>query len=157
MAPPASNSKSFPVIPVLLAAVAGAILIAVIFYFSHSTPAPVPEAPPTPEAKTYVHNLKLSNVSVKAAENLMQQRVVEVDGDLTNTGPRSLETVEVYCYFYGVHGRELARERVPMVGQAGTPLKPAETRAFRLPFDNLPDGWNQAVPGMVIARIVFAK
>jgi len=157
MAPPASSPKSFGSIPIIAAAVVAIILIAVILYFSHSTPQPAPEAPATPEAKAYVHNLKLSNVSVKAAENLMQQRVVEIDGDITNAGPRPLQIVEVYCYFYGVNGRQLARKRVPMVEKAGSPLKPGETRAFRLPFDTLPDGWNQAVPGMVIANIVFAK
>jgi hypothetical protein len=36
-------------------------------------------------------------------------------------------------------------------------LKPHETRAFRLPFDDLPEGWNQTVPGMVIAGIAFAQ
>jgi len=157
MAPPASGPKSFGSIPIVAAAVVGIILIAVILYFSHSAPQPAPEVPATPEAKAYVHNLKLSNVSVKAAENLMNQRVVEIDGDVTNAGARSLQTVEVYCFFYGVNGRQLARERVPMVEKTGSPLKPGETRVFRLPFDNLPDGWNQAVPGMVIANIVFAK
>ena len=139
------------------AAVVAVILICGIIYLSRSSPKPAPQAPPTPEAKAYVHYLKLSNVNVKAAENLMNQRVVEIDGDVTNTGPRSLQSVEVYCQFYDIHGRELDRQRVPMVAAAGNPLKPGETRPFRLPFDTLPDGWNQAVPGMVIARIVFAR
>jgi hypothetical protein len=34
-------------------------------------------------------------------------------------------------------------------------LKPAETKAFRLPFDNIPQGWNNQMPQLVIAGIVF--
>jgi hypothetical protein len=65
--------------------------------------------------------------------------------------------VSVYCLFYGVDGREIYRERVPIVGASAAPLKPGEVRAFRLPFDSLPEGWNQAMPKMVIAQITFAR
>ncbi len=54
--------------------------------------------------------------------------------------------------FYGVDGKELYRERIAIVRGLG----PQETRAFRLPFDNLPDGWNQAMPRLAIAKISFA-
>lgn len=157
MATPVPQNKPPRLIPIIAAAAVAVILICGIIYLSHSKPQPVREAPPTPEEKAYVQYLKLSHVSVKAAENLMNQRVVEVDGDVTNTGPRSLQSVEVYCYFSGIDGHQLGRQRVPMVSGPGAPLKPGETRPFRLAFDSTPDGWNQAVPGMVIARIVFAK
>lgn len=157
MASPASNNRSPRLIPIIGAAVVAVILICGIIYLNRSTPKPAREEPPTPEAKAYVRYLKLSHVSAKAAENLVNQRVVEIDGNVTNTGPRSLQTVELYCFFYGINGRELGRQRVPMVSGTVNPLKPGETRSFRLPFDTVPDGWNQAVPGMVIARIVFAR
>ena len=35
-------------------------------------------------------------------------------------------------------------------------LKPGETRTFRLPFDDIPGGWNNQMPQLVIARIEFA-
>ena len=103
-----------------------------------------------------VRNLALSDVSMKASENFMRQRVVEIEGKISNNGPRPLRSIDVYCLFYGVDGRELYRERVPIV-PAGAPLKPNQGRAFRLPFDSLPDGWNQAMPKMVIAQIAFAQ
>jgi hypothetical protein len=34
-------------------------------------------------------------------------------------------------------------------------LMPGETKEFRLPFDTLPESWNQALPDLVIAQIVF--
>jgi hypothetical protein len=32
----------------------------------------------------------------------------------------------------------------------------SSSKAFRLAFDNVPEGWNQAMPTMVIARIDFS-
>ncbi len=93
---------------------------------------------------------------MQATENLVNQQVVEVQGNINNDGPRALKSVDIYCLFYGIDGRELHRERVSIIQATGTSLKPNEPRKFRLPFDALPDGWNQAVPRMVIARITFA-
>jgi hypothetical protein len=34
-------------------------------------------------------------------------------------------------------------------------VAPTETKSFRLPFDNIPESWNQMMPQLVIARIDF--
>jgi hypothetical protein len=94
---------------------------------------------------------------MQASENFVKQRLVEVQGKISNNGPRALKSVDIYCLFYGIDGQEIHRERVPILSAEGRPLQPQETRNFRLPFDTLPDGWNQAVPRMVIARITFAQ
>jgi hypothetical protein len=59
--------------------------------------------------------------------------------------------------FDGADGHVIYRERQPIVSSKGGPLEPGQTRAFRLPFDSLPDTWNQALPHLVIASIHFAK
>lgn len=114
-------------------------------------------APATAEVKAYVSNLQLSDVTMQATDNLMGQSVIEVQGKIANSGSRSLASVDVYCLFLDINGREVARQRLPIVPAKRTPLKPGETRIFRLPFDTIPDGWNQALPRMVIARIAFAS
>ncbi len=111
------------------------------------------------EAKDYLPNLGLSDVDMQASENLMNQKVVEVLGKISNNGPRALKSIDVWCLFYGLDGREIHRERLRIVGgaaNAGT-LKPGATQSFRMPFDALPDGWNQAKPKMAIAQITFAN
>ena len=35
-------------------------------------------------------------------------------------------------------------------------LKPGETKSFRLPFDDLPQSWNQSMPQLVIAGVKFS-
>ena len=94
---------------------------------------------------------------MQAAENFLKQRVVEVQGKISNEGSQTLRSVDIYCLFYSIEGREIYRKRVSILGAKGASLQPNETRSFRLPFDTLPDGWNQAVPHMVIAGITFAQ
>lgn len=146
-----------PAAPLIVAGVLVAIaLVGAIAYLSRPANN-TPQAEATPEAKAYVHNLALSDVRMNASENFMRQQVVEIQGHIVNQGPRALRSVDVYCLFYGVDGRQLYRERVAIVPSTGAPLKPSEVRSFRLPFDTLPDGWNQAMPKMVIAHISFSS
>lgn len=109
----------------------------------------------TPEAKAYVRHLQLSDVEMKAHESYLRQQVVEILGKITNAGDRPLKIVEINCIFYNPYAQVVLRERVPIVGQRTGGLKPGETKSFRLPFDNLPEGWNQGLPQLVIAQIIF--
>lgn len=112
-------------------------------------------APLTPEAKAYVRNLALSDVEMKAKEAYSGQQVVEITGNITNNGDQSVRVVEVMCVFYDMNVQVVARERLPIVRSSGKSLKSTDTRAFRLAFDNLPESWNQAMPQLVIANIIF--
>jgi hypothetical protein len=110
------------------------------------------ERPLTAEGKAYVRNLQLSGVSMKATESYAKQTLTEIEGKIENTGNRTVSSAEVYCVFYDAYGQVVIRERVPIVK---TELKPGETRSFRLPFDDIPSGWNNQMPQLVIASIVF--
>jgi len=156
-APPASNS-SFPVYAAVIAAVF-VLAGAAVWWFAFRTPPKPPEPPPlTEEARDYVRNgyLALSEVEMKAAENYMKTTVVEITGKITNKGPRRIAAVELNCVFYDPYGQVVLRERVPIVRRVkAKPFQPGETRPFRLAFDNIPPGWNQVLPQLVIARIDF--
>lgn len=158
MASPAAKTRSRSPVLIAICVVFALALIAGIVYLSRPVPKPAAlNGPASREAKAYLPYLALSGVKLQATENFMQQRVVEVLGNISNNGPRPLESVEVYCLFYGIDGRELYRERQAIVNSKGGPLNPGQSRTFRLAFDALPDGWNQAVPHLVIAGIHFAK
>lgn len=156
-ASPTGNS-SFPiyaaVILVILALAGGAL-----WWFVLRVPPRPPEPPPlTEEAREYVRNgyLSLSGVEMKASENYMMTTLVEITGNITNKGPRSIAVVELNCIFYDPYGQVVLRQRVPIVRRVkGKPFQPGETRPFRMPFDNIPSGWNQVLPQLVIARIDF--
>jgi len=114
------------------------------------------DLPLTPEAKLYTRNLQLSDVELKAKENYFQQAVVEIDGKIANTGPRPLDTVEIYCVFRDPYGQLVLRRRLAIVSGRLGGLKPGETKSFRLPFDDLPESWNQSMPQLVIAGVKFS-
>jgi hypothetical protein len=152
MATVANSARKVPVSALIIAVIAVIVLVGGLSYLNRPVAPVSDEGAASAEAKAYLHNLQLSDVNMTAAENLMQQQVVEVQGHISNHGTRKLALVEVYCLFYGVDGKELYRERIAIVRGLG----PQETRAFRLPFDNLPEGWNQAMPRLAIAKISFA-
>ena len=134
------------------------MLLLLVGAFYLARPAKAPETVAVSgEATAYLPHLALSDVAMQASENFMKQQVIEVTGMIADNGARPLRSVEVYCIFYGVNGQEIHRERLPIVSSKLTPLRPGERRPFRLPFDSLPDGWNQSLPKMVIAQITFAQ
>jgi hypothetical protein len=156
MASPATTARRLPLIAIITGLIVAALATAAALYFWPS-PKASSNTPASDEAKAYLRHLNLSNVAMQATENFMKQQVVEVTGTIGNSGPRSLRSVEVYCLFSDVSGREIYRERLPIVSVQQQPLRPGERRTFRLPFDALPDGWNQAMPRLVIAQIRFAQ
>jgi hypothetical protein len=126
------------------------------WYLDRASHQPPPGPPPlTPEARAYVHNLALSNVEMQAHTSYLNQQVVEITGNLQNTGDRKLALVEINCIFYDPYGKVILRQRVPIVSRKMGGLAPGETKAFRLPFDTIPEDWNQATPQLVIAQIQF--
>lgn len=149
------NRKPQIGVPVYIAgalAVLGLIVFLYIQYVEKHTPA---DAPLTPEAKAYVGNLKLSDVDIKANKSYLNQMVVEINGKIGNAGDRALDTVEIYCVFYDSYGQLVLRSRVPIVSPRMGGLKPGETKSFRLPFDEIPESWNQQMPQLVIAGVKF--
>jgi hypothetical protein len=142
----------------LVASFVLALGVAGFWYLDRSSKQPPPPRPPlTEEARAYVREqkLKLSDVGLKAHENYMHQSVVEITGNIGNAGERTLKTVELNCVFYDADGLVVLRERVPIVSARIGSLAPGETKPFRLPFDNIPEAWNQAMPQLVIAGITF--
>jgi hypothetical protein len=150
------SQGGIPVALLAVLAIAGIALVAA-WLLIRGGPRP-PQAPVlTTEARAYIHSgsLKLSDVSMGAKENFARQTLVEITGKITNAGDRPLRLVEIYCIFYDPSGRVVLRERVPIVSGRMGGLMPGETKEFRLPFDTLPESWNQALPDLVIAQIVF--
>jgi hypothetical protein len=155
---PAPPTRSRPPLALLLSGgILLVALVAVLFYAGKPAFERAQDGPASAEARAYVSKLLLTDVSMKAAENFMKQQVVDIDGRITNAGPRPVESVDVYCLFRNVDGHEIYRERVPLVRPKAAPLKSKETRPFRLAFDELPEGWNQGMPKLVIAQISFAR
>jgi hypothetical protein len=151
-APPKRPAFGLAHVVMIALVLAGGGVLAYLEYAPHK---PAAEAVLTPEARAYIGNLRLSDVGMKAAKNYFSQVVVEIAGNITNAGDRNLDTVEIYCVFNDSYGQTTLRQRVAIVSPKMGGLKPGETKSFRLPFDNLPDSWNQNMPQLVIAAVKF--
>ena len=110
------------------------------------------EPPLTAEGKAYVRNLPLSDVTMKASDSYARQTLTEIEGKVQNNGNRTVDRVDVYCIFYDHNGMLVLRERAALVKKA---LKPGESRHFRLAFDDIPQSWNNQLPALVIAQVIF--
>ena len=131
------------------------ILLLLALAIAGCTPPQKSVAPLTPEAKEYVQHLDLSDVQMKSTESYLKQTITEIEGKIQNQGGRALRSVEIVCVFYDAWGQVVMRERAAIVKHSGGPLKPGQTRAFRLPFEDVPASWNNQMPRLVIAAITF--
>ena len=147
------ESKSPPVL--LLVMLGFAVIGGALYWYLEQDYVAARPAPLSSDAKSYVKNLKLSEVEMKASESYMKQTIVEINGKISNLGDRSLSYLEINCVFYDAYGQVVLREPVAIVKRQGGGIKPGETKSFRLPFDKLPESWNQSMPQLVIAQIVF--
>ena len=154
-ATPKKTQLSIPPVAIVIVLVLAAGL-AGFLYLDRAAKQPPPSPPPlTAEARMYVRYLNLSGVQMNAHESYLKQSVVEITGNIENKGDRKLDLVEITCVFYDAYGQVVLRERVPIVSQKTGGVAPGETKAFRLPFDTIPESWNQMMPQLVIARIDF--
>lgn len=153
----ASKTESKPLftLPVVLVAAIAIALGGAMWYFERGN-AVRPQGPVlTDTAKAYVRNLKLDGVTMKATENAVHQQLVEIEGNITNAGDRHVKSVLLSCVFYDAYGQVVLKERVEIVRARTGGIQPNERKMFRLPFDTLPASWNQGMPQLVIAEIVF--
>jgi hypothetical protein len=151
-APAPPNKVQIPPLVVVLGVF---VVLGVVGFVFLDRKASQPPPPLTTEARAYVHNLKLSKVEMNAHTSYLGQQIVEITGSVANAGDRKLAVAEINCVFYDAYGQLVLRQRVPVVSRKMGGLAPGETKQFRLPFDNIPESWNQAMPQLVIAQIQF--
>lgn len=137
-----------------------------------SRQAPPGPAPLTGAARAYVKYLRFvgsdgvtpESPVMESHESYLKQSVVEISGNLLNSGDRALNSVEITWIFYEpgavmpdgkLYQEVIWRERTFVVTKKTGGLEPGKARPFRVAFDNVPDSWNQAMPSPVIASIEF--
>jgi hypothetical protein len=146
-----SPSRMIIVVPVLLALGGGGF-----WWLDYQSRHQVSQRPTlTAEARGYLKNLALSEVSMQANESYLKQEVVEINGKISNNGDRVVKLVEINCVFHDAYGQVVLRERVAIAGRKAGDLRPGETKNFRLAFDSIPQSWNKQMPDLVIAQILF--
>lgn len=160
-----------------MAIVGGIVLVvglAGFWYLDRASRRPPPApAPPSAEARAYaVKYLKFvaddgvtpQSPEMKSHESYLKQSIVEITGNILNSGDRALNSVELNWIFYEpgsvmpngqLYQEVIWRERTFVVTKKTGGLEPGKARPFRVAFDDVPESWNQAMPKVVIAGIEF--
>lgn len=137
-----------------------AIMLAIAFLL-REPPKPVKVASP------YIASLKLSNFKMSAEENFIGATVSYMDGDITNTGDKTVTHAVVEVTFQDSIGQLAQREEVPLrvvrtngaylepVDLSVAPLVPGKTEPFRLTFDSISAQWNHAYPEIRVTDVTL--
>jgi hypothetical protein len=145
-----------PIHLILLAAVLVGATVVGYLQWRAGQPIEEPEPVLTEEARAYLSSLELSDdTGMQATEDALGQTLLEITGSVSNHGERTLSLIDVAVVFREINGVEVDRQHAAIVNPRTGPLEPGETQEFRLPFDNVPQDWNQVFPSLYIAQIEF--
>jgi hypothetical protein len=139
------------------------VVAAAVFFFAGRKG---PEAAPTTlqPADAYAVSLPLSGMAMSESENLSGGKLTYLDGHVTNTGSRTVTGVTVQVVFANDVAMApqvdtlpltLIRMKEPYIDVEpvrAEPLKPGDSREFRLTFETVPDGWNTQMPEVRVIR-----
>jgi hypothetical protein len=145
---------------VIVLAIAGGMAI----YFEHAKTTPQ-ITPISASLDPYAANLPISQLAMSESANLAGGKVTYLDGQIVNTGSRTITGVTVQVLFrdptHEVAQNEtqplkLIRMRQPYVDVepvSAAPLKPGDQRDFRLIFDTVAQDWDGAYPDVRVIRV----
>ncbi len=117
--------------------------------------------PPDP----YAASLAWSDLQMSEATSFSGAKVTYVDGQITNSGVKTLTGITVQVGFHSPTGEyaqrlavplNLIRTRQPYIDTepvSADPIAPGQRREFRLIFDEVPDEWNQQYPELRVIAI----
>jgi hypothetical protein len=154
------NDKAISTLHIIL--IVGAAMLAltaviVLLWHSHGAAKLSANAStiPTEEQKAYFPQLEITDVHMSAAENFLGATVTYLDARVTNKGTKTVRRLDVDLTFVDTLSQVVLRERAHPVTRRTPPLKPGESRAFRVTFEHMPADWNQAAPTMTPVYLQF--
>jgi hypothetical protein len=157
---PTAEPEESSLRPVLIGIVIVAVVIGILVLILRSEQK-LPAEPPA-----YAANLKFSDLKASAAQNFVGATVSYLDGNLTNAGNQTVIHAVVEVTFKDDMGEIAQREELPIhVLRTGgpydeavdlniSPLLPAQSKPFRLTFENISAQWNHAYPDLKVTQVV---
>ena len=146
---------------IIIGAVAVLVVIGIIFFFSTRGRSSQGGSEPDP----YATNLRISDETLSTAQNFAGQEVTYIEGKVTNKGQSTVDGATVQIAFKNSLGEVVQREsqplaiirtRDPYIDTASlkvVPLKPGQTREFRLTFEHISADWDRQKPELRVMRV----
>jgi hypothetical protein len=141
----------------------GCLAVIAILLISEGKTKPAVNLNQMPDA--YAANLAISNILMSQASNLAGGKMTYIDGTIQNNGPATVTGVTVSVIFYNDMGVQpqvetqaiqLIRAREPYIDTEpveAAPIKPGDSRDFRLIFEQVTDNWNQSTPEIKVLTV----
>ena len=155
------------VLPWVIAGIAILLVLGVFLALGHHAPPPNPGgavlAPPDP----YAASLPISNIQMSEASSVAGGKTTYVDGMIANQGDKTVSGVTVQVAFRDFTNQLVQKETMPLnlirtyepyidtEPVSAAPMKPGETREFRLIFDHVAESWNQYYPEVRVIEVKF--
>lgn len=114
----------------------------------------------------YSSSLKISDLKMSAAENFVGATVSYVDGTITNTGGKTVTHAVVHVLFKDDMGQVVGDDTLPLhvlqtsgpypdvVDLNASPLRPGQSKPFRLTFESISAQWNHQFPDLEISGVI---
>jgi hypothetical protein len=165
---PKGNSAKEPrsMAPWVIAGAVVLIVVGVILLFSRheapSNPGGAGLAPPDP----YAASLVLADIKMSESSSMAGAKLTYLDGTIVNHGNKTLTGITVQVAFRDYTNILTQKETMPLSlirthqpyvdteSVSAAPIKPGETREFRLIFDHVSESWNQQYPEI---RVIAVK
>ena len=156
LAPQKEESNRLPIIIGIAAVV---IVVGLIAFFTRSSPQNLNQPHP------YAANLKLSDLKMSAAENFVGASVTYLDGNIANSGDKTVTRATAHITFKDSMGQVAQTEDLPVnilqtsgpypdvVNLAAAPLTPGQSKPFRLTLEHVSDAWNREYPDLQITDV----
>jgi len=131
------------------------LAVVVFFWHSHGATQYSADAMPTEEQKAYFRQLEFTDLHMSAAQNFLGDSVTYLHARVKNAGTKTVRRLDLDLTFVDMLSQVILRERAHPVSERAPPLKPGESRAFRVTFEHIPADWNQAAPTMTPVYVQF--
>jgi hypothetical protein len=113
----------------------------------------------------YAASIKFSDLKMSTAQNFVGANVTYVEGTVANGGSQTVTHIDVQPVFRNSMNEVVGNEIVPLmvtaqrpgysdtVDLSQSPLKPGQSRQFRLTFEHISADWNQQYPEIKIVDV----
>ena len=161
---PAEGEPRSP-LPWIVALAVVLAVIGILLVVSHrqqpTNPGGAGLAPPDP----YAASLPISHVQMSQAGSVAGTQSTYIDGQIANKGQKTITAITVQVAFHGFENPIAKKETMPLTlirtrqpyvdtqPVSVAPIRPGETRDFRLIFDNTPQDWNQNYPEIRVIAV----
>jgi hypothetical protein len=162
-APELEKRGRMPVAAWVAAVLIVVALVGALVFFGRKKPVEVPNT--LQPADAYAASLPLTQFAMSESENLTGGKQTYLDGEIVNTGGRTVTAVTVQVVFQNdedlapqidTEPLMLIRVKEPYIDTepvSAEPLKPGDEREFRLTFETVPENWNQQMPEVRVIRV----